>query len=423
MACGVGVTLALLTGCTDRSPPPFELLRVKPTIVSNDATTPAVVEGTEFCDSVKIRLNDNEPPTIDRRWDVWVDSVQLQRDQTLRLDSTSLAIVLPAGLPVGTHDLAVTDPRGQSRRLSNALTVVAGGDTTSPNAASGGPSSDSGGTSSPSDGGSSGHTFSSNGGTFAEGGAAGTAGGCTQNCPSACPNGTCEPGESPCTCPSDCQPPSCGTTGSPQLCDAKDTSLVGCYRFESSTQPGRDDSQYGNHATSTGATLVLGRDANAINLGALSRVLVAESPSLDVPHLTIEMWVHLGAVPTGTRAGLLDNDGQYGFFVQKSGALSCSVDTSMGTGTAQTTASVALLVWTHVACTYDGTRVKIYIDAIEQASAPLTGALYTSGTTASSIGANNPTGDNLVGQLDDLRIWNVARTASQICESAQACVP
>lgn len=474
---GVRLAFAWLASCTDTSEPPFGLVRVEPSIVRASLATPAVVKGTHFYNYAKVRLNDNGNATIARGWNVWVDDVHLPSDQTSRLDETSLSILLPAGLPIGTHDLSVTDPRGESQTLAHALTVVADNATTMPNPAGGATSSGSGGTSSsnigarsgtagsPSggtqaigrtmgatDGGTAGspsggtraiggitgatgssNAGSSSGGTRAVGGVAGTADSSTAGSssggaeaggnPPSCPNGSCDPGESPCSCPSDCQPPACGDTGSPQLCDANDSSLVGCYRFESSTRPGKDDSQYGNHATSTKVNLVSGYDDTSISLGTTSKVLVAKSPSLDVAYVTVEMWVRVDAVPGGTRGGLFDNDAQYGFFVQKSGVLWCSMTTDTGTNAAQTTAVVSLLVWTHVACTYDGAKIQIFINGVEQASAPLTGALSTSGNKGSSIGANSPSGDNLVGLIDDLRIWNVAHSADQVCEAAHACTP
>lgn len=98
-----------------------------PATVRFGESTPALVEGNYFYNSVKIRLDDNEPPSVNRGWDVWVANVQFPREQTFRIDATSLAVVVPAGLPVGTHALSVTDPRGQSRTLSHAITVVANG--------------------------------------------------------------------------------------------------------------------------------------------------------------------------------------------------------------------------------------------------------------------------------------------------------
>jgi hypothetical protein len=177
LATSVGLALALLGGCSETSPPPFELLRVEPSTVRSSVETKAIVHGKQFYDSLKVRLNDNDPMTIDRGWDVSVDAVRhLSRNQTSRIDSTSLSIMLPAGLSIGVHDLSVTDPRGQSRTLMNAFTVEADGNTTAPNPSGGATSISSGGTTSLSDGASGGNTLLSSGGTESAGGTNGIAG-------------------------------------------------------------------------------------------------------------------------------------------------------------------------------------------------------------------------------------------------------
>ncbi len=71
-------------------------------------------------------------------------------------------------------------------------------------------------------------------------------------------------------------------------------------------------------------------------------------------------------------------------------------------------------VWYHIAGTYDGSFIRYYVNGclvIEQA---WTGNLVTNNIT-SAIG-NQATGqaEQFIGQIDELRIWNVARTQAQI---------
>ena len=77
--------------------------------------------------------------------------------------------------------------------------------------------------------------------------------------------------------------------------------------------------------------------------------------------------------------------------------------------------SVQLNQWQHIATTYDGTSMKIYVD----------GELVTQSTMTFTIGnANNSNlfvgespgfpGRVFNGKIDEVRIWNVARTQSQI---------
>ena len=71
--------------------------------------------------------------------------------------------------------------------------------------------------------------------------------------------------------------------------------------------------------------------------------------------------------------------------------------------------------WYHIAGTYDGTSIKIYINGIELNSINQTGAIDVSSATF-KLGAW-ATGNYLDGQMDEIRVWNTARTATQIREN------
>ena len=76
------------------------------------------------------------------------------------------------------------------------------------------------------------------------------------------------------------------------------------------------------------------------------------------------------------------------------------------------TSSIRDGVWHHCAATFDGTTLRVYVDGNLENS---TGTTYnTTGTTfdiGRKIGQN---GEFLDGKLDELRVWNVARTQDQI---------
>jgi hypothetical protein len=77
--------------------------------------------------------------------------------------------------------------------------------------------------------------------------------------------------------------------------------------------------------------------------------------------------------------------------------------------------SVTINTWQHVAGTWDGTTMKIYLDGVLVSSATNIGAFQAS-TNEFAIGYNAYTGANekFDGDIDDLRIWDVARTIEQI---------
>ena len=101
-------------------------------------------------------------------------------------------------------------------------------------------------------------------------------------------------------------------------------------------------------------------------------------------------------------------------FVVNAGVLRIEIQ---GTGTATTT-SVADGEWHHVAVVYDNSITNdyaLYIDGTLEKSANLT----TANTSASNlfIGKRASGSSYFDGQIDEVRVWNVARSASEILEN------
>ena len=77
--------------------------------------------------------------------------------------------------------------------------------------------------------------------------------------------------------------------------------------------------------------------------------------------------------------------------------------------------------WHHIAATYDGSQTKIYVDGVvnNTTSAPLSINQNVSAIKV-NIGAglaNNSPAYLFKGELDEIRVWNIARTATQIQQS------
>ena len=138
--------------------------------------------------------------------------------------------------------------------------------------------------------------------------------------------------------------------GSPpsEFCDVSGPSLVGCWEFETNTN---DGSGQGNNATPIGTSYAAGKIGQGLVLQASSSVTLPDTASMSPPTLTIEAWIKPSALPTGgARMGIVDNDGSYGFFLYE-GTVQCTVSVAV---TAVNT--IGTDQWTHVACTFDGTR-------------------------------------------------------------------
>jgi hypothetical protein len=72
-----------------------------------------------------------------------------------------------------------------------------------------------------------------------------------------------------------------------------------------------------------------------------------------------------------------------------------------------------LNAWHHLAATYDGATIKLYIDGVLSASQAQTGSITTNSNV---LALGNQTGftEFFGGSVDEVRIWNVARTQAQI---------
>ncbi|MBL4634489.1 MAG: LamG domain-containing protein, partial [Kofleriaceae bacterium] len=104
----------------------------------------------------------------------------------------------------------------------------------------------------------------------------------------------------------------------------------------------------------------------------------------------------------------MDNQGQYGLFIYASNALRCTV-----AGHIALSANNVVVPgeWQHIACVYDGTALRVYRNGINVAETPGTGPILTNGNSGVSLAQDNPDGDEFIGRLDQVRIWNTARSA------------
>lgn len=189
--------------------------------------------------------------------------------------------------------------------------------------------------------------------------------------------------------------------------------LVGCYTFDGDL-PFADESGAANDLVATAVTLGVGAVNRGATLTAGSALYANEAPSLDVSAgFSIDLWANLDVLPAVGRMGLADKNGQFGVFVYPGGRVSCTA----GGASAEYT-GVSAATWFHVACTHDGSTLRLYVDGRERGTA--TGPPPGFGTATLNLGEDSPSGgDQLGGGLDEIRVWTRALPPSMV-ESAAA---
>ena len=161
---------------------------------------------------------------------------------------------------------------------------------------------------------------------------------------------------------------------------------------------------------------------NALDFdGSNDHVLIPYDNSFNVTNLTIEAWVYSGNF---NQNGFIFEKGplnqQYSFFFEGDALTFRSKHSGTENSLVVTSSGIPLgsNTWHHIAATYDGTTKRIYVDGNQEAQVSRSGTLSTNSTGA-IIGAYNAGFPNYYfnGQIDEVRIWNDARTVTEIGEN------
>ena len=189
-----------------------------------------------------------------------------------------------------------------------------------------------------------------------------------------------------------------------------------------------DGTNYGNHGVISGSpTWVAGVDGQAIRFnGSNKYATVEDNNSIDIAGaVTIAMWVKPEKRATQyliKKAAhnavdgyelALSNPGQFFFrFNQKSSGDTYRLNSNVNYPTSGDT-------WMHVAATFNGTTIKMYINGKENNSITFT-SISSIGinTLPLSIGAESDGFRGLQGALDDVRMYNFALSAAEVYELA-----
>jgi glucose/arabinose dehydrogenase/chitodextrinase len=194
--------------------------------------------------------------------------------------------------------------------------------------------------------------------------------------------------------------------------------LVAAYAFnENGGFTAGDLSGTGNAGTVSGATWATGKYGQALTFDGINDVVVVpDSSSLDLTSgATFEAWVYPTATLSNWKAILQKEVDAY-FLNANTGNNRLAVG--------GTFAGVCCTVlegpnplpanqWTHVAGTYNGSTLRLYVNGTQVASQARTGNFLVTGTPL-RIGGNTYGGEFFPGRIDEVRIYNRALSAAEI---------
>jgi len=195
--------------------------------------------------------------------------------------------------------------------------------------------------------------------------------------------------------------------------------LVAAYGFEEGTGVTTEDSsQQGNTGTLNGGTwTTLGKYGKALSFnGTSDLVIVNSSSSLNLSSgMTLEAWVY----PTATQSGWSsilhkEADAYYlhasspaGAMIPAGGAVYDGTESYLAG-----TTPLPLNTWTHLAVTYDGAMVRLFVNGSQVSSTAHTGTIQVTSNPL-RIGGNTY-GQYFQGVIDEVRIYSRAITAAEV---------
>lgn len=197
--------------------------------------------------------------------------------------------------------------------------------------------------------------------------------------------------------------------------------LVGRWKFnEGSGDTAYDSSKEGNNGTIYGASWV---DGKALSFdGVDDYVFISNPAGLQITNaLTIEAWIKssssTGWMGIADKGATSDGKG-YGLAVTSpvDGSLASMQVYSTITGweSSKGTSNVVDGNWHYLTGTFDGKKVKIYIDGNLENEADLNGTIMYDADYDFVIGADSRASESFNGIIDEVRIYNRALTADEI---------
>ena len=188
-----------------------------------------------------------------------------------------------------------------------------------------------------------------------------------------------------------------------------------------------DYSQYGNNGTRNfnstsdfGRNFTDGKFSKALQFDGVNdfvNVTNITGLNLNGNAATLEAWVNPRAITgpphTIIRKDLTGSDGGYFFDFSNEDNIRFSLGGLNGGNPLASTQSPTVDEWNHIAGTYDGSAMRIFLNGVQIASVATSGSI-TTGPDTTIIGNDEGLTTPVNGTIDELSIWNVSLSADEI---------
>ena len=202
--------------------------------------------------------------------------------------------------------------------------------------------------------------------------------------------------------------------------EAAPSGLVAAYSFNAGSGSSVvDDSGSNNAGTVSGATWSsAGKYGHALLFdGVNDLVTIPSSSSIDLKgRMTLEAWVQPNALGSTWRSVLVKerpNSLNYALYAHTGGGGPSGRVYVRSRDRYSPGGPIAANAWSHLAATYDGSALRLYVNGVVVTSLAVSGPIARS-TNPLRIGGNSIWGEWFSGLIDEVRIYNRALTAAEI---------
>ncbi|HLG60162.1 MAG TPA: chitobiase/beta-hexosaminidase C-terminal domain-containing protein [Vicinamibacterales bacterium] len=196
------------------------------------------------------------------------------------------------------------------------------------------------------------------------------------------------------------------------------SNLVAAWSFNEGAGSTSDDRSANDHtATLSGAVWTTGQYGSGLAFDGVDDIVtVADANPLDLSSaFTIQAWVRPEVSSQARPVVRKDAAGGVAYSLSLTTDSKARIEVVIG-GTPYTVTGATVLTdltWTHLAATYTGSQLLVWVNGVQDGSASVSGSISAT-TQDLSIGGSTTGSQWFPGKLDEVRLYNVALSESQI---------